>query len=230
MKGICLLSSGLDSVAALAIAKKKMDIALALTFDYGQRSAAIEKSFSKKICDHYNIIHKTIQLGWLEAITTTSLVNKEKSLPEPSTKDLFSETATKTAASVWVPNRNGLMLNIAACFAETMDCEFIIVGFNAEEAATFPDNSPKFVDAANLFFTYSTLKGVKVYAPLLGMDKESIVKTSLENDAPLKWSWSCYASGPDPCGVCESCKRRSLAFEKIGRADPLFAETEGISQ
>lgn len=227
MKGICLLSSGLDSVAALSMAKKKMDISLALTFDYGQRSAAIETSFSKKICDHYKIMYKTIQLDWLADITNTSLVNKEESLPEPSNEDLFSEAATNTAASVWVPNRNGLMLNIAACFAESMGCEFIIAGFNGEEAATFPDNSPEFVDAANIFLTYSTLKDVKVYAPLLGMDKESIVKTSLENDAPLKWSWSCYEAGPVPCGVCESCKRRSLAFEKIGVTDPLFAETEG---
>jgi len=61
----------------------------------------------------------------------------------------------------------------------------------------------------------------------LGLDKESIVKSSIENDAPLRWSWSCYDSGPVPCGVCESCKRRSLAFEKIGVTDPLFVETEG---
>ncbi len=230
MTGICLLSSGLDSVAALVMAKEKMDVALAITFDYGQRSAVIEAAFSKKICDHYNIVHKIIRLDWLADITTTSLVNKGESLPEPSDEELFSEIATKTAEAVWVPNRNGLMLNVAACFAESMDYEFIIAGFNGEEAETFPDNSPEFVDAANSLLTYSTLKDVKVYAPLLGMDKEGIVKASLESGAPLKWSWSCYDAGPIPCGVCESCKRRSLAFEKIGVTDPLFIELGDMNQ
>jgi 7-cyano-7-deazaguanine synthase len=206
----------------MALAREKMDIPLALTFDYGQRCAAVETAFSRKICDHYNIMHKIIDLDWLADITTTSLVNKDKELPTPSDADLFSDMSTKTARAVWVPNRNGVMLNIAASFAESMDCDFIITGFNGEEAVTFPDNSPEFVDVANSFFSYSTLKDVKVYAPLLGMDKEMIVKTSLENGAPLKWSWSCYTEGPVPCGVCESCKRRALAFKKTEIPDPLL--------
>jgi 7-cyano-7-deazaguanine synthase len=228
LTGICLLSSGLDSVAALAIAAGKMDIDRALTFDYGQRSASRELAFSEKICDHYGIAHGVIQLDWLAEITNTSLVNREAGLPQPSEDELFSSAAIESAKAVWVPNRNGVMLNVAAAFAESLGSDCIITGFNGEEAVTFPDKSSEFVDVANTFFSYSTLQKVRVYAPLIGMDKEAIVLSALQNNAPLKWSWSCYETGPLPCGVCESCRRRALAFEKAGVEDPLFSEADSL--
>jgi 7-cyano-7-deazaguanine synthase len=115
-----------------------------------------------------------------------------------------------------------VLINIAASFAESMGCENVIVGFNREEAVTFPDNSPEFIGAINGSLSYSTLNGVKVLAPLIGLDKKSIVLKAMESRSPLEYSWSCYQGGELPCGMCESCVRRKRAFDEAGIEDPLF--------
>ncbi|WP_440953499.1 7-cyano-7-deazaguanine synthase QueC [Methanococcoides sp. FTZ1] len=227
MRSVTLMSSGLDSVAALAIAKRTSDVVLALTFDYGQRSVRREIDNSKAICEFYGIEHRIIRLDWLKDITNTSLVNEDVDVPELSTDDLSGENESITedsARNVWVPNRNGVFLNIAASFAESYGCDSVIAGFNGEEAKTFPDNSKEFVDASDRCFSYSTANGVEVLAPLIDMDKKSIVLEAMGEDAPLEWSWSCYHGGDRPCGVCESCVRRARAFREAGLKDPLMVK------
>ena len=225
MRAISLLSSGLDSVVATASANENMDIVLALIFDYGQRAARREIEFSRRICEHFDIEYKVIELDWLAEITDTSLVNRNADIPHISEDDILSgspETVEYSAKQVWVPNRNGAMINIAASFAESMDCEYIVSGFNGEEAETFPDNSLYFLEAVNMSLSYSTKNGVEVIAPLIDCNKTEIVKRGLEINAPFEWSWSCYHDGEKPCGVCESCIRRKMAFENAGVQDPLL--------
>lgn len=226
MSAISLLSSGLDSVAALSIAKGQTDIKLALTFDYGQRSAQREIEYSRVICNHFGIEHKVIPLDWLGDITNTSLVSRDVDVPELTQDDISDsaapEVTQKSAKSVWVPNRNGVMINIAASFAESLGCEYVIVGFNGEEAATFPDNSFEYVQAVDECLSYSTQNGVEVLAPLIEFNKNGIVREALRSGAPLEWSWSCYHGADAPCGVCESCVRRAGGFTEAGAEDPLL--------
>lgn len=227
MSAISLLSSGLDSVAALTLAKEQMDIELALTFDYGQRSSQREIEYSKVICSHFGIEHKVITINWLGEITNTSLVNRDVDVPELTLEEISDsadpEITKESAKSVWVPNRNGVMINIAASFAESLGCEYVIVGFNGEEAATFPDNSFEYVQAMNNCLSYSTRNGVKVLAPLIEFNKNGIVREALRSGAPIEWSWSCYHGADAPCGVCESCVRRARGFAEAGVEDPLLA-------
>ena len=183
MKAITLFSSGLDSVAALAIAAENLDVEMALTFDYGQRAAKKEIEYSRKVCEYFNIEHKVIELDWLSEITSTSLVNRDIKIPSLSLEDIEDtssrETTEASAKAVWVPNRNGVMLNIAGSFAESKECQYIIVGFNGEEAGTFPDNSFEYVQAADNAFSYSTQNKVKVLAPLIKFGKTEIVVKEL---------------------------------------------------
>lgn len=222
MTSIALLSSGLDSVVAF---KKELDahgVALAITFNYGQRAAAKEIEMARLICKRYNVRHLVMELSWLEEITGTSLVNRGEKVPEPGENEL-DETAGKareTAHLVWVPNRNGLFINIAASYGDAFGYDRIVTGFNAEEGATFTDNSPPFVEAINRSLYYSCEKKVQVVAPVGDMNKEEIIKEGLQIDAPLDLSWSCYFSGEKPCGKCESCLRRSRAFKRAGVKDP----------
>src|SRR5574344_1468096 len=105
-KSIILLSGGLDSLVSLGISKEKFNIELALTFDYGQKSAKEEISASKKICDYYKIEHKIIKLDWLKDITQTALVSGVN-IPIVSEEDLHSKKFVENSAkAVWVPNRN----------------------------------------------------------------------------------------------------------------------------
>lgn len=223
---IALLSSGLDSVTAVSLAREHTQVKLALVFDYGQRSAKREIEHARKICEHFGIALRVIDLGWLAGITKTALVNTASDVPTMSLEKIAADAdpsiTAESAKSVWVPNRNGALINIAASFAESMGCDQVIVGFNREEAVTFPDNSPDFIEAIDFSLSYSTLNKVKVLAPLIGLDKKGIVRKAIESGAPLEYSWSCYQGGEVPCGVCESCVRRQRAFDEAGIADPLL--------
>lgn len=226
MKAITLLSSGLDSVAALAMAAESLEIEMAITFDYGQRAVQRETEYSRKVCEYFGIGHRVISLDWLAEITHTSLVNRDEEIPALSVEDIDeaapANITENSAKAVWVPNRNGVMLNIAGSFAESKECNYIVVGFNGEEAGTFPDNSFDYVKAMDCAFSYSTQNGVQVLAPLIELGKTEIVKRALEAKAPLEYSWSCYHGGELPCGECESCVRRTRAFKNAGVKDPLL--------
>jgi len=216
-RAVALLSGGLDSTVALAMARRTFEIILALNFDYSQRAAKKEDELSRAISDYYHINYKSIKLKWLGEITLTSLVRKEKKLPHISIGDLDKkEFLSKTMKAVWIPNRNGLFVNIAASLAEAIDCKYIITGFDLEEAGSFPDNSLDFIKAENRALAFSTLNKVKVISPLCKMDKMRIIKVGQELGVPFQFIWSCYEGGNIPCKKCESCQRVRRAIRKIG--------------
>lgn len=201
-KSIILLSGGLDSLVSLGLKKEDLNVELALTFDYGQKSVRQEIETSKKICDFYGVKHEVIKLDWLKNITQTSLVSENN---VPTGEDL--DDGIKSMKSVWVPNRNGLFLNIAGSYADSFGYDYILIGANKEEAQTFPDNTQNFIDAINKEFEYSTQNVPKVVAPLINYDKNDIVMLALKNSVPLELTRSCYQGGERHCGICESCVR-----------------------
>ena len=208
VKSAILLSGGLDSLVSLGLKKDELNITLALTFDYGQKSAKQEIETSKKICEYYNIEHKVIKLDWLKDITHTALCSDV----EVPTGDAL-ENSANSAKSVWVPNRNGLFLNVAGSFADANDFDYILIGANKEEGQTFPDNTQDFIDAVNQEFKFSTRKQPEVVAPLINCVKNDIVMLALKNDVPLELTRSCYQGAEKHCGICESCMRLKSALE-----------------
>ena len=206
---IILLSGGLDSLVSLGL--KKDSVALAITFDYGQKSAKEEIEASRKICEYYNVEHKVIKLDWLKEITNTTLVAGD--VPTISIDKLDDES---TKDSVWVPNRNALFINIAGAFADSVGYEYIIIGANKEEATAFPDNTEEFIKRVNKVFEYSTRVKPQVIAPLIIFNKNDIVKSAVENNIPLKLARSCYNGNSKHCGECESCQRLKRALKSNG--------------
>lgn len=204
-KSVILLSGGLDSLVSLGAGINEYNIRLALTFNYGQKPARQEMSASEKIAQYYGIKYKFIELPFLKDITKTALVSGDVPTDNLGTKE--------SAKAVWVPNRNGLFLNIAASFADAEGFSHILFGANKEEGLTFPDNTQEFVDGINESFKYSTMNGVKVVAPLINYNKNDIVKLALELGIPLELAYSCYNSNDKNCGVCESCKNLKSALE-----------------
>jgi len=220
-KSIILLSGGLDSVVSLATLKNSHNIQLALTFNYGQKSFEKESNAAKLIANYYSIEHKVIALDWLKDITHTSLVSEDE-LPDLEIENLDnSKLAEESAKSVWVPNRNGVFINIAACFADSYSYTHIIIGANKEEASTFKDNGPKFIDSINLSLKNSTNNPVKVIAPLIDKTKNEIVKLGIENNIPFNIIRSCYRNTKKHCGACESCNRLKRAIISNNRDDLL---------
>ncbi|MDO8462353.1 MAG: 7-cyano-7-deazaguanine synthase QueC [Deltaproteobacteria bacterium] len=214
---IVLLSGGLDSAVSALLTAKEFPCRLALTFDYGQRAATREKEASAKIAKRLGVEHKTLTLPWLKELTTTALVETKKDLPQLKASQLDDPTATdESARAVWVPNRNGLFLNIAAVYAEALGFDWIVTGFNAEEAKTFSDNSSPFVETANRFFSFSTRKKVQVCSQTQDLMKSEIVQKGIELGLDFSNLWSCYEGGEKWCGRCESCLRSMRAYKTAG--------------
>lgn len=212
-KAISVLSGGLDSTVATAYFKDKYDIH-AITFNYGQRSADMEIKSSKAICEKLGIEHTIVELPWLKKLGKSALTSGIN-VPELKADELDNkEICDETARCVWVPGRNVVFTAIATSFAEAEDAEIIIVGWDLEEAVTFPDNSKEFLDAFNRLLEIGTLDGVQIEAPVIDMSKTEIVKLGTEINAPLDLSYSCYMGEKEPCGICESCMRRKRAFKE----------------
>lgn len=213
-KSVILLSGGLDSSANLAFTEYFDEPSLAVTVDYGQRAAKPEIEAAKKLCDYYGIRHQILDLKWLGGLGGSALTSTGIEVPKIEANQLDNlKVASETAKKVWVPNRNGVLINAAAAIAESIGAAQVVVGFNKEEAATFPDNSSQFLGVATLSLRYSTATGVKVGCYTDMMDKTEIVQAlrNLPKKFPFEYVWSCYHDGTKTggkmCGECESCRR-----------------------
>ena len=217
-KAISVLSGGLDCTVATSVYAKEYDIH-AITFNYGQKAFEQELRASKAICEKMGFEHTIINLPWLAEISNSTL-NTDEDIPEVCEDDLDDiKKSSETASSVWVPARNMVFTSIATSFAESIGAEIIIVGWDAEEAATFPDNSKEFLNAFNELIKIGSPENIKIEAPAIDLNKEEIVKLGLEVGAPMEISYSCYSGRDKHCGVCESCMRRKRAFENLGVKD-----------
>lgn len=215
MKGIVLLSGGLDSSVCLAFARREMEVALCLTADYGQLAAAREIQAARSLAAHYGVPHRVVNLPFIKEVSDTALFGETR-LPELSEQVLDDREVTdESARAVWVPNRNGVLINVAACFAEALDCAYLIAGFNREEGATFPDNTSGFVEAINTSLGYSTLRPVRLVSYTLHLDKAEIVNLGRRLGLPFELIWSCYRGEGEPCGTCESCLRLRRALKSV---------------
>lgn len=209
---LVLLSAGLDSTSALLMAQKTHTIKMALTFDYGQRSASQEIKHASRLCDLWAIPHQIIKIDFLNQVEHP-LFSAQSTLPHLAQNELDEAKITqKSAQAVWVPNRNGVFINIAASLAEANNIKNIVVGFNIEEAQTFPDNSEPYIKAVNHSLEYSTQNSVTVISPTASLTKSQIVHYLCQNNFDFSLLWSCYKEGEKMCGECESCQRLKRAL------------------
>lgn len=212
VKSVVLLSAGLDSSVNLLEARAASEVVLALSFRYGQRAADREVEMARLQCQRLGIRHQVVDLPWFRDFTRTSLVDLGQNVPQDM--DIDSKQTEETAKQVWVPNRNGIFLNIAAGFAEGLNAAWVVPGFNAEEAATFADNSQAYLESLNAAFGFSTRSKVIVRCFTTHLTKVQIYKRGKELGLVDSELWPCYMGGPKWCGRCESCLRFARASAK----------------
>ena len=214
-KAISVFSGGLDCTVATCAYDNDYEIH-AITFNYGQKAFEQELNASENICKRMGWTHEVIDLPWLAEISNSSL-NTDDEIPEISEDDLDNlDKSSETASNVWVPARNTVFTSIALSYAESIGAEIIIVGWNGEEGATFPDNSKEYMDEFNELISVGSPEKIRIEAPCIDLNKEEIVELGVELGAPIDLSYSCYKGEETPCGVCESCMRRKRAFKKMG--------------
>jgi 7-cyano-7-deazaguanine synthase len=208
MRSIVLASGGLDSLVSLARAVRERDVRLVLFFDFGQRARESERVSAMSAANYYGLPFADVNIRWLEVLS-----------PRGMRSDARGDDDLTALDQVWIPNRNGVFINIAAAYAESYGCDTVVTGFNREEAEEFPDNSRDYVDRANLALALSTRNRVRVESFTLDLDKRAIIRLGLELKAPLSIVWSCYRSGERMCGRCASCARLRGAVDSLPPAD-----------
>ena len=220
---VCVCSGGIDSTIAATIALHEGYELHFFHASYGQRAEAREKEVVEKIARYLSAKDlKLAEIPFLKELGGSALTDFERAVPvgEEVNLDLDKEQETP---STWVPSRNLILLAHASAYAEVIGAETIFVGFNAEEARSYPDNDVEFMKRFNTVLekavaTFSQPPVVK--APLVHLLKPEIIKKGVEVKAPLHLTYSCYLGGEKHSGICESCLHRRRGFKDAGVDDP----------
>ncbi len=215
MKIIAILSGGLDSATALYTLRKEHEVVEAVTFDYGQRHRK-EIECAKKICAAIGLPHRVIDItNFNELLPGNSLTSKEVATPHGHYKE---ETMKQTI----VPNRNAIMINIAAGYAVSQKIYGLGLGVHAGDHYIYPDCRPEFIESQEKTLSLANDCDFRLFAPFLRVNKTEIVAKGHTLGVPFEHTWTCYEGGETPCGKCGSCMERAEAFEQNGLVDPLL--------
>jgi len=199
---VAVVSGGLDSVTALYLYVRNVapgSRPLVLTLDYGQPARVRERNAARFFARRLGLEHRTIKLTWMAGLVPPAMSGRKS-----------------TDTVVWVPNRNGVFISVAAAICENMGGGDVILGFNRDEGASFPDNTPEFMAAMNEALRFSTGGKVRVVSPTVNMTKTEMAAKAVELGIDARRFWSCYGGGKLHCGVCPSCLRLFNALEAAG--------------
>lgn len=217
MKAVVLLSGGLDSATALAIARAEGFACHALSCRYGQRhrveleaAAAVARSLGA-------IEHREVAVD-LAGFGGSALTDAGIDVPEAPTPGI---------PVTYVPARNSVLLALALAWAETLDAEHIFIGVNAVDYSGYPDCRPEFITAFEAMANLATKAGVEgqrlsIHAPLIDLGKDEIIRCGIGLGVDYALTVSCYqpTDQAEACGRCDSCRLRRAGFEAAGVADP----------
>ncbi|MCC6403388.1 MAG: 7-cyano-7-deazaguanine synthase QueC [Fimbriimonadaceae bacterium] len=220
-RAVVLLSGGLDSAVTLALAEEAGFECHALTVDYGQRHA-IEIEAARRLaqgCASHCVVGCDLKAIGGSALTGDAEVPKDE-YPSPG------------IPVTYVPARNTIFLSLALGLAEVLGAEAIFLGANVVDYSGYPDCRPEYLRSFESLARLATKAGVegrnlKVVAPLLLLDKATIVREAFRLRVDVAGTHSCYDPGAhgEPCGACDACTIRARAFADLGMSDPARGET-----
>jgi len=221
MRAIVLLSGGLDSYTAAAIARSQSFVLHTLTVRYGQRHAC-EIDAARRVAAALGVArHLEIDLD-LRGIGGSALTSDA---PVPRDRDLSAPAIPAT----YVPARNTIFLSLALGWAEVLDARDLVMGVNALDYSGYPDCRPEFIAAFESLSALATRAGVegarfRVHTPLITLTKAEIIRRGLALGLDYGLTHSCYDPTPEgaPCRRCDSCALRAKGFDEVGVLDPLL--------
>jgi 7-cyano-7-deazaguanine synthase len=217
-----LLSGGLDSATALAIARAEGFRPYALSFRYGQRHA-VELEAARRVAEAVGAVEHVVAEIDLRVFGGSALT-AEVAVPKDRTLDDMSDGIPIT----YVPARNTIFLAFALAWAETLEASDLFIGVNALDYSGYPDCRPEYIHAFEQMANLATKAGVegrqhlRIHTPLIDLTKAQIIQRGLALGIDYGLTHSCYDPGlaARPCGACDSCLLRAKGFAEAGVADP----------
>ena len=222
MRAVVLLSGGLDSYTAAAIARRDGCELQALTVRYGQVHA-LEVESARRVAQNLGVTrHVELDVD-LAAFGGSSLVG-DGEIPADR-----QDIGGSSIPSTYVPARNTIFLSLALAFAEVSGAERIVIGVNALDYSGYPDCRPDYLEAYERLARLATRAGVegralRIDAPLLRLSKGEIIRLGHDLGLDYSLTLSCYSPGPggQPCRHCDSCQLRARGFADAGLIDPVL--------
>jgi 7-cyano-7-deazaguanine synthase len=223
-KAVVLLSGGLDSTTALAIANSEGFQSYALSFRYGQRHVA-ELAAAQRVASRLGVKQHIIADINLRVFGGSALT-ADIAVPKDRPVDHMSNGIPVT----YVPARNTIFLSFALAWAEVLEASDVFIGVNALDYSGYPDCRPEYIEAYERMANLATKAGVegrqklRIHTPLLRLTKAEIIRKGLELGIDYALTSSCYDPSPDgaACGHCDSCQLRKKGFEELGLTDPVY--------
>ncbi|MEB3331853.1 MAG: 7-cyano-7-deazaguanine synthase QueC [Synechococcaceae cyanobacterium] len=227
---VALLSGGLDSATAAALALEAGFRLIGLSFDYGQRhrreleaAAAMARALA---IEEHRVLRVDLASWGGSALTDLSL-----ELPGDAAGQIDPDSAS-TIPATYVPGRNTVFIALGLSLAEARGAERLVLGVNAVDYSGYPDCRPDYLDAFQSLADLASRagregRGARLWSPLVQWSKEEIVRQALRLGVPIASTWSCYAGAELPCGVCDSCRIRDAALLRAGRPDLASAAAQG---
>ncbi len=214
---VVLLSGGLDSATALAMASERGFNCYVLSFDYGQRSQT-ELEAAKKIAADLKVKeHRIVRLN-LEDFGGSALTDSSIDVPDHEEEGI---------PVTYVPARNTVFMSLALAWAEVLHAQYIVIGVNAVDYSGYPDCRPEYIAAFEHMANLATKTGVEgerlsIETPLIDLTKAEIIREGTRLGVNYGLTVSCYQADDEgrACGVCDSCRLRAKGFEDAGVADP----------
>ena len=215
MKAVLILSGGVDSTTLLFKMQAEGYQVLALTFDYGQRHRK-EIDCARRVAQVCCIPHQTVDLTSIAGLLGNNALLGGIEVPS-------CHYTEESARQTIVPNRNMIMLSVAAGYAEARGIPEVFYAAHRNDATIYPDCREEFVEALSLAVRLATAwSPVCLRAPFVNMTKVEIVRLGLELKVPYELTWSCYRGGEVPCRTCPTCIEREEAFALNKALDPLI--------
>ncbi len=222
---VVLLSGGLDSSVLLHWVARQSGHTpvLVLSFDYGQKHA-VELAAARWQCRSLSQVakHQVLPLDFFAGLLdgASALVAGGPQVPE-----LIELNATaRRQPPTYVPNRNMILLSLAAAFAEAHGASTVFYGAQAQDEYGYWDCTLEFIDTINRTLALNRRNPVRVEAPFAQWRKSEIVRLGMDLGVDFAHTWSCYRGENQPCQVCPTCVERATAFSEAGCHDPLLAE------
>jgi 7-cyano-7-deazaguanine synthase len=212
-KVVVLLSGGMDSVTALYEADAQYEVVGAISFHYGSKHNDREIPFASYQAGRLGVPHRIIHLDFIGDLFESDLLKKGGEIPKGHYEE---QTMKKTV----VPFRNGIMLSIAAGFAESIEAGGLVIAAHAGDHAIYPDCREAFMQTMGDAIRLGTYAGIKLIRPFIAMTKADIAARGRQLGVDYSQTWSCYVGGETHCGECGTCVERREAFIVSGIPDP----------